>query len=242
MPRNGPPAAPLAREIVEMSRDRAATLSAEIEDATFDNGAISRFNAWFFTAFAGVLNHSAGPHKRGAFDGLDAGTVLEIGAGTGANLRYLRPGTHLLALEPSRPMHARLRRRATAAGIDVTVLPARAEKIPLPDGSVDEVICSLVLCSVQDVDAVLAEVQRVLRPGGRFRFVEHVAAPGLVRGDVQRAIRRPWGWVFEGCDPHRATVDAIDRAGFTDVRLHARKLRHSLSWPINTAVWGIATR
>jgi SAM-dependent methyltransferase len=212
------------------------------DDRSFDHGAISRFNAWFFTAFAGVLEHSTGPHKREAFGGLEPASVLEIGAGTGANLHHLAPGSRLFALEPSRRMHDRLRRRCAAAGIDATIVATGAESIPLPDESVDEVICSLVLCTVEDPDAVLSEVRRVLRPGGRFRFVEHVAAPGRLRSRVQRMIRRPWGWLFEGCDPHRHTTRRVEGAGFASVELGHRKLRHSLFWPVNTAVWGVATR
>ena len=140
-------------------------------------------------------------------------------------------------------MHDRLRRRCAAAGVDVTVLPTGAEAIPLPDASVDEVLCSLVLCTAQDPAGVLAEVRRVLRPGGRFRFVEHVAAPRRgVRAWVQRTIRRPWGWIFEGCDPHRHTPDAIGQAGFSEVHVERRKLRNSVFWPVNTAAWGIAVR
>ncbi len=89
---------------------------------------------------------------------------------------------------------------------------------------------------------MLAEIRRVLRAGGRFRFVDHVAAPPGLRALVQRSIRRPLGWVFEGCDPHRETKAAVECVGFTDVRIEARKLRHSLFWPVNTAVWGGATR
>lgn len=212
-------------------------------DRAFDHGAVSRFNAWFFTAFARYLNHVARHHKTAAFGGLGGGTVLEIGAGTGANLDHLAPGTRLYAIEPGLRMHDRLRRRSAAAGVEVTILATGAESIPLPDASVDEVISSLVLCTVADPERALAEVRRVLRPGGTFRFVEHVAAPPRrVRGLVQRAIRRPWGWLFEGCDPHRHTTDAVERAGFRTVRHERRKLRHSLFWPVNTAAWGIATR
>jgi SAM-dependent methyltransferase len=211
--------------------------------ASFDHGAISRFNAWFFTAFAGYLDLAARKHKRAAFAGLDAPTVVEIGAGTGANLGHLRPGTHLVAVEPSRQMHDRLERRCRAAGMELTLIAGGAERIPLPDASVDEVISSLVLCTVGDQQAVLAEVRRILRPGGRFRFVEHVAAPrrGLRRA-VQRAVRRPWGYVFEGCDPGRHTLDAVHAAGFREVRTERRKLSRSLFWPVNTAAWGIAVR
>jgi SAM-dependent methyltransferase len=213
------------------------------EDLAFDHGAISRFNAWFFTAFAGYLNLVARRHKQQAFDGLGSATVLEIGAGTGANIRYLAPGTRLFAIEPSLRMHDRLRRRCTAAGIDVTVLATGAEAIPLPDASVDEVICSLVLCTVDDPARVLAEIQRVLRPGGRFRFVEHVASHRQgPRRLVQRAIRRPWGWLFEGCHPARPTPDVVAKAGFAELHMERRKFRRSLFWPVNTAAWGVATR
>lgn len=223
--------------------DRLPSAGSERADLGFDHGAIGRFNAWFFTAFAGYTNHIARDHKAAAFAGLHAGAVLEIGAGTGANLDYLAPGTRLYALEPSRPMRPRLSRRCSEKGIDVTVLAAPAEAIPLPDASVDEVICSLVLCTVADPTRALAEIRRVLRPGGRFRFVEHTAAtrPGA-RALVQRAIRRPWGWLFDGCDPHRDTPAAIRDAGFRDVRLEQRKFRHSVFWPVNTAAWGIAMR
>jgi SAM-dependent methyltransferase len=209
----------------------------------FDHGAISRFNAWFFTAFAGYINRVARHHKQAAFDDLATSTVIELGAGTGANLAYLRPGTTLYALEPNRRMHGRLRARCEAAGIDLTLLGTGGEAIPLPDASVDEAICSLVLCTVDDPEQVLREVRRVLRPDGRFRFVEHVASPRPgPRSVVQRAIRRPWGWLFEGCNPHRPTLATIEAAGFRDVHAEHRKFRRSLFWPVNTAVHGIAIR
>lgn len=212
-------------------------------DLTFDNGPISRFNAWFFTAFAPYLNHVARVHKQAAFADLEAGTVLEIGAGTGANFGYLPRGTHLYAVEPNLRMHARLRRRAAAAGISLTLFRTGAEAIPLPGESVDEVICSLVLCTVPDPEQVLAEVRRVLRPGGKLRFAEHVAAePGSFRYRVQRALRRPWGYVFEGCNPARNTPEIVASAGFLALHVERRKLRHSVFYPVSTAAWGIAVK
>lgn len=211
---------------------------------SFHHGGISRFNAWFFTAFAGYINHIAKRQKRQAFEGLDSsGTVVEIGAGTGANFAYLQPGTRLHCVEPSLAMHERLRARAAQRGIDLGLQAGSAAHIDLPDSSVDEVICSLVLCTVDDPAEVLAEVRRVLRPGGRFRFVEHVAAEGPIRGRVQRLIRPVWGWIFEGCDPHRTTALEIRSAGFASVQLGpASKLRHSIFWPVNTVIAGTATR
>lgn len=143
----------------------------------FDHGLVGRFNAWFFTFFVRYINHAAGIHKASAFDGVDATTVVEIGAGTGANLRYVEPGSHLYAVKPNRRMHPRLKRRCRDAGVDLTILPTGAESIPLPDASVDEVMCSLVLCTVTDPPGAVAEAQRILHDGGTFRFVEHVAAP-----------------------------------------------------------------
>lgn len=219
-----------------------AELDRPVVVETFDHGAISSFNAWFFTAFAGLINHHARHHKRKAFDDIQAGTVVELGAGTGANFGSLPRGTTLYAVEPSRPMRARLRRRAAEYGLEVHVQESGAEHIDLPDASVDEVMCSLTLCTVADPEAVVGEVKRVLRPGGRFRFVEHVAAPDGVRAGTQRAIRRPWAWVFEGCDPHRETHRLIAGAGFSSVEIEHRMLRHSIFWPVNTAIWGIAVR
>ena len=219
----------------------STTGPATAPEGAFDHGAVSRFNAWFFTAFDRYIDYISRPHKSAAFDDLAPGRVLEIGAGVGANLRYLPVGTELVAVEPNLAMLERLRARCAAAGIPVTVLAGGAERIPLPDDSVDEVICSLVLCTVGDPERVLAEVQRVLKPGGRFRFVEHVESPRSgPRRFVQHLIRRPWAWLFEGCHLHRHTPQLVDAAGFSDVQVVHRKLRRSLFFPVNSAVWGIA--
>lgn len=218
----------------------SSTTTADAVGA-FDHGARSRFNAWFFHAFDRYINHFGRTHKQAAFAGIEGGRVLEIGAGVGANLAYLSPDNELIALEPNLQMHERLRARCEQAGIDFTVIAGGAEAIPLPDGSVDEAICSLVLCTVEDPACVLEEIRRVLRPGGRFRFVEHVAAPRRgIRRLVQRVIRRPWGWLFEGCNPGPNTVALLEAAGFRDLHIEHRKFRRSLFWPVNTAVWGLA--
>lgn len=222
-----------------MSNQESA--EARDHDGAFDHGAVSRFNAWFFAAFDRYINHITRHHKRAAFEGLAGGRVVEIGAGVGANLGYLPPGAELVAVEPSLAMHAALRQRCARAGVPVTIHPWGAEHLPLPDDSADVVICSLVLCTVPEPEQVLAEVRRVLRPGGTFRFVEHVAAPhrGL-RRLVQRALHRPWAWLFEGCQLSRHTTDLVGKAGFQDVVLAHRRLRHSVFYPVNSAVWGIA--
>ena len=210
----------------------------------FDHGAVSRFNAWFFTAFARYINHVARHHKLTAFSGLQSGaTVLEIGAGTGANLHHLPAGTRLYAVEPSLRMHERLRRRCAAAGVEVQILATGAEAIPLPNASVDEVICSLVLCTAQDPAQVLAEVRRVLRPGGRFRFVEHVASPHRgIRSLVQRRYGgrgdgSSKGATRTGTPPKRSLRPASARCTSNDANSD-----NSIFWPVNTAACGIAIR
>jgi ubiquinone/menaquinone biosynthesis C-methylase UbiE len=209
----------------------------------FDHGAISRFNAWFFRAFDRYINHISRRHKAAAFDGIETREIVELGAGVGANLTYLPEGSHLIAVEPSLRMHDALRRRAEDAGIELTLLPHGAESIPLPDASVDEVICSLVLCTVGDPLEVLTEARRILRPGGRFRFVEHVAAPRWSpRRWLQRALRRPWAWLYEGCTLDRDTAAHVRAADFSDVVVERGRFRRSAFVPVNSAVWGIATR
>jgi SAM-dependent methyltransferase len=151
-----------------------------------------------------------------------SGQVLEIGAGKGANLALLPRGVDWTGLEP----HTRTRRALTHAAEAARpsggrqVLAGRAEEIPLPSASVDEVLSTAVLCSVDDVGAVLAEIRRVLRPGGRFVFLEHVAAPrgsGLLR--LQRMIAPITRVIDRGCDPSRDLAPAIE-SSFGSVDLH----------------------
>lgn len=144
------------------------------------------------------------------------GDVLEIGAGRGANFGYFRGDVRWTGLEPNRGAHRELRARALAHGHDAPVLAAPAERIPLPDASVSAVVASVVLCSVSDQDAALAEVVRVLRPGGRFVFFEHVASPrGTWSYRLQRLSAPVSRLLDHGCDPARHTARAIERAGFT---------------------------
>jgi ubiquinone/menaquinone biosynthesis C-methylase UbiE len=137
-------------------------------------------------------------------------------------------------------MHARLRRAARSRSIDLEIRSVVGEQIDLPDASADAVISSLVLCSVRDPEAVLAEVRRVLRPGGRFSFAEHVAAgSGTPTRRVQRALRRPWAWVFEGCSCERDLTRLIASAGFAGLDLVDYRIR-SPFLPFNTHIAGTA--
>jgi ubiquinone/menaquinone biosynthesis C-methylase UbiE len=115
-------------------------------------------------------------------------------------------------------MHASLRRAAERYGLELDIRASGAERIDLPSESVDAVLASLVLCTVDDQEAAIAEARRILRPGGRLLCIEHVAAPerSLV-GRLQRLVFRPWRWFFEGCHTHRDTERALRAGGFSRV-------------------------
>ena len=180
-------------------------------------------NAKFFELMDGYLHRRLGARKQALFAGLPP-IVAELGSGAGASMRYLVPGTRLIAVEPNPFAHDALRRAAARYGIDLEIREERAESTGLANASVDAVICTLVLCTVADQAAALAEVRRILRPGGRFVFIEHVASgPGLL-GAVQRLLRRPWRYVFDGCCLDRDTAAAIAAAGFADVRIEHFRL------------------
>jgi len=199
-----------------------------------------RVNSAFFALMDRYINRRLGEHKRRIFAGLD-GVVAEIGAGNGPNLRYLRPGTTVHAIEPNPYFHRRLHRTAAARRIDLALHPVPGEAIDLPDASVDAVLCTWVLCTVDDPAGVLREIHRILRPGGRFAFVEHVAAPeGAVRR-VQNLVRRPWRWLFEGCHTDRDTAAAIGAAGFASVKLTEFGFRSAFV-PVRTQIAGTAVR
>ena len=145
-----------------------------------------------------------------------SGRVLEIGAGTGANLQHYGDGvTELAAVEPEEPMARRLERRARENGGTVEVVRAPAEELPFEDGRFDVAVSTLVLCTVDDQAKALAELRRVLRPGGRLLFMEHIRAdePGLARWqDRMNRINR---FVVCGCNCNRRTLEAIEAAGFS---------------------------
>lgn len=204
------------------------TLAAKAACSHDDLSAMSlsdRLFAWMMHRESAFYEPLVADRKAALLGGL-RGTVVEIGPGTGVNLRYLGPGvTRWVGVEPNRHMHPYLHRAAARQGRPVEVHAARAEHLPLPDGAADAVVSTLVLCSVADVAAVLAEVRRVLRPGGRFVFVEHVAAPrGSALSTVQRAVQPLWRCLAGGCHPHRHTAEAIAAAGFSRVEVEAFRL------------------
>ncbi len=150
------------------------------------------------------------------------GKVLEIGAGTGANLAFYRSSVESLTItEPEPPMMRRLQRRASEQAPAATVLRAPAEDLPFEDATFDTVVSTLVLCGVDDQPRALREVRRVLRPGGRLVFIEHVRSdePGLARfQDRMNRLNR----LVVCCDCNRPTLRTIQAEGF-----EVSELRHT---------------
>src|SRR5215204_5109667 len=141
------------------------------------------------------------------------GAVLEIGGGTGANLAHYRDVDRVVVTEPDPFMRRRLDQKLAEARVPLEVSATGAEALPFPDGSFDTVVSTLVLCTVPDQESALEEVRRVLRPGGRLLFIEHVRAAGST-ARWQDRLDPLWGRLHGGCHPNRDTVAAIEEAGF----------------------------
>ena len=143
------------------------------------------------------------------------GRVLEVGAGTGLNLRYYGEAvTELVLCEPDPSMAAKLEQRVATAGGAARVVMAPAEGLPFADGEFDFVVATLVLCTVADLEGALAEARRVLAPGGRLLFCEHVRSPDPRVAHWQRRLTPLQRRVARGCHLDRDPVGAMAAAGF----------------------------
>ncbi len=146
------------------------------------------------------------------------GDVLEIGPGAGANLPYYAKEVRWVGLDPNTAMFPYLQKEAQQLGMTIQVREGQAEQIDAADNSLDAVVSTLVLCSVSDPQRVLQEIRRVLKPGGRFVFIEHVAAPRQTRTRrFQRLVMPVWTPLASGCHPDRETWTTIEDAGFSSV-------------------------
>jgi len=139
------------------------------------------------------------------------GRVLEIGSGTGANLEhYPRTIEELFCTEPEEPMARRLREKAAGCGLPVRVVEAPAEELPFDDDSFDTVVAALVLCTVTDPERAMTEIARVLKPDGRFIFMEHVRAQDPALARWQDRLHPLWLRFGHGCNCNRATFETIE--------------------------------
>jgi ubiquinone/menaquinone biosynthesis C-methylase UbiE len=162
-----------------------------------------------------------------------AGRVLEVGTGTGLNLpHYPQHLTRLVLTEPDPHMRRKLTEKTRAMGLaGAEVRDGTLDELPLPDAAFDVVVGTLVLCSVPQLDRALGEIRRVLKPGGRFVFLEHVAAEDRPnRLKWQRRVEPIWKRISGNCHLTRRTADAIAAAGLEIVDLKRESMRKA--WPL----------
>lgn len=153
------------------------------------------------------------------------GRVLEVGAGTGASFPYYKEIARVVATEPDPFMLEKAEKRLAQLGLqNIDVRQAAAEELPFEDESFDTVVSTMVFCSVGDPGRGLAEIRRVLKPGGTFRFMEHVRFDNGLRGHIQDALVPVWSWLGAGCHPNRRTLQSIQTAGFEVKELQRQKL------------------
>ncbi len=173
-----------------------------------------RIFAWFMARFGYKADRYLAPYKSQLFADV-SGTVLEIGPGAGANLRYFAAKkVHWIGVEPNPYMNRHLAEEASRVGLRIDVLCGTAEELPVKTGSIDYAVSTLVLCSVTDQRRALSELVRVLKPGGKLVFVEHVAAPpGTLLRRIQSAVKPLWRQMGDGCNPDRETRAAIEHCG-----------------------------
>ena len=205
------------------------------------DGIKQKLFAWMMAHLADQYEAAMEPRKQKLFAGV-AGRVLELGPGAGPNLKYLSPDLDYLGLEPNVYMHSYLEQAARDRHLKISLETLTLEAAHFPDQSFDVVISTLVLCSVPNLQQTLREIYRVLKPGGRFLFVEHVAAPeGTLLRHIQNGVRPLWQWIGDGCQTNRETAVAIESIGFSKVDYEA------FNGPVPIAIvrphiYGIATK
>ena len=169
------------------------------------------------------------------------GWVLEIGAGTGLNATLFPADVERITLsEPDSAMRDRLRQRLASLGRRHEILDAPADHLPVGSGVVDTVVSTLVLCTVADLAATLAEIRRVLAPGGRLILIEHVRAAGPRLRGWQDRLHGPWMAFAEGCHCNRDTVAALRDAGFDTAQLQMARWNR-MPPIVSPLVFGCAT-
>jgi ubiquinone/menaquinone biosynthesis C-methylase UbiE len=203
-----------------------------------------RFARMYQRSSANAERRGGTEHRRRLLAGL-AGTVVELGAGHGLNFpHYPTTVTQVIAVEPEPTLRAQATNAAAGAPIPVQVLAGTADELPLDDASVDAAVASLVLCSVADQDHALAELRRVVRPGGELRFYEHVIPNCQPKRLLLQAVDHSgiWPRIAGGCHPARDTTAAIQRSGFEIHTIERIMFSASRLEPTIPHILGIARR
>ena len=182
--------------------------------------------ARFYGVLAAVAERGELGRRRGDLLARARGTVVEVGAGTGENFKHYGSAVErVLAAEPDPTMLRLAGRRARAAPVPVLLVGASGERLPFPDAYADTAVVTLVLCSVEDPAAAVAELRRVLRPGGSLLFMEHVRASEAGLARWQDRLAGVWSRMAGGCQPNRRTVAVLETAGFDLAECEAYDLR-----------------
>jgi ubiquinone/menaquinone biosynthesis C-methylase UbiE len=172
-----------------------------------------------------------------------AGRVIEVGAGNGMNFSHYPPGVaEVVAVEPEDQLRALAEKAAASSGVPVRVVPGHAGALPFGDASFVAAVASLVLCSVPDMRASLAELRRVLKPGGELRFLEHVRSASRLAGAVQDVLTPLWACAGGGCHLNRDTAAAIMAAGFGIEELDRFSYRPLRFVPAHAHILGTARK
>jgi SAM-dependent methyltransferase len=198
-----------------------------------------RFNSYLF---AKLMDWADGWYRSEKNELLPActGRVLDVGGGAGANFRYYPKGTEVVALEPNRHMHRHLRDEADRYELQLEITDSKGEAMPFSDGEFSVVVGTLVLCSVRNVRSVVGEIARVLKPGGKYHFIEHVAGRGLCAA-YQRLAWLPWRMTFGGCDLRVPTGEILSGDTAFECQLK-RVFLGPRSFPIRPHIVGTAVR
>ncbi|MEH2024687.1 class I SAM-dependent methyltransferase [Nostoc sp.] len=197
------------------------------------------FFAWVIAPSTSKYDKIVSDRKRSLFANLQ-GKVLEIGPGTGPNLPYYPKDIHWIGIEPNPHRHSSLQKQAKKLGLNIDLRIGNAEWLDAEDNSIDTVVSTLVLCSVPNIDYTLQAILRVLKPGGRFLFIEHVAAPqGSLLRQVQNTVTPIWKVIGDGCHPDRETWIGLGKAGFSSINYE----RFDAKLPIvSPHIIGVATK
>jgi ubiquinone/menaquinone biosynthesis C-methylase UbiE len=181
-------------------------------------------------------------HRRQNLAGL-SGRVIELGAGDGRNFALYPPDvTEVLAVEPEPYLRERAEATAREAPVPVTVVAGVADRLPAEDASFDAGVASLVLCSVPDQARALAELRRVIKPGGELHFLEHVVSHNPRQARVENLLDHVWPRICGGCHPNRDTGAAIEAAGFELEQCHRFGFSPGFPMPKIAHILGVGRR
>ena len=208
--------APCGRSYVRCMTEIASTESSTELQASPPSAAWLRILALVYDPFVWLGEIAGMRRRRSTLLGGARGRVVEIGAGTGLNIAHYPDGiAELVLTEPEPGMRRRLARRLQRHGRGARIVDAPAERLPLADASVDTVVSTLALCTVDDPERALREIARVLRPDGQLLFIEHVRASSRFLAACQDKLLQPWRRFAGGCICNRPTVELMRACGFT---------------------------